>query len=505
MRNRTLTSLACGFLAVFVLGATAHAESVRTTHTTKIYKQPGEQERVVVRVSAGHTMTVIAHQGRWLKVRVNGRTGWVTRTSVHGDAAARSVPRNTRRRPFVDGRSVRRGWDGDAPDDRVGADAVDDDRAAADDVGDDDPAPRRASRKSSRPSHARDRDRDRDDARADDDDRADRDDHGDADDEEAKPERRKMVTVVAEETDLLARPSRRSDAVLTVGKGDRLAWVRDSRDGEWMEVENDDGDAGWIRVKDVQREGRPAKLREVHARLGFASIGEAFASDGTGNLANYKLGSSAVAISLGGGLDYKYKKDYRIGLDLSYIGAKAAPGIRYTDGTSSVDIGFLTHNIDLRAKAGYDLHKSNGMTLWARLGYHYEMFKVDNVSDLTKNLAHLPSEILSGPTIGVAVEIPKLTRKIGGVVAADYLYPAKRTQTKGLEDGLTSKAKALWLGATFTYQWKPKLELDAGYRLSYAKTLWSGAAPDSMRGTGATTSERKDLTHTVTVGLAKSF
>ena len=91
------------------------------------------------------------------------------------------------------------------------------------------------------------------------------------------------------------------------------------------------------------------------------------------------------------------------------------------------------------------------------------------------------------------------------MVAADYLYPAKRSQTKGLEDGLTPHAKALWLGATMVYQWKPKLELDAGYRLSYAKTIWSGAAPTSMRGTGATTSERKDLTHTLTVGLAKSF
>ena len=200
-----------------------------------------------------------------------------------------------------------------------------------------------------------------------------------------------MVTVVAEETDLLARPSRRSDPILTVGKGDRLAWVRDSRDGDWMEVENEDGDAGWIRAKDVAGEGRPARIRNVNARLGFASLGENFTSDGTGNLANYKLGSSAVAVALGGSLDYKYKKDYRIGLEASYIGAKAAPGIRYTDGTSSVDIGFMTHDLDLRAKAGYDMHKSNGMTLWARVGYHYSMFKVDNVSDLTKNLAHIPS------------------------------------------------------------------------------------------------------------------
>ena len=42
-------------------------------------------------------------------------------------ASAREVPRNTRRRPFVDGRSTRRGWSGEAPDDRVGGDAIEED------------------------------------------------------------------------------------------------------------------------------------------------------------------------------------------------------------------------------------------------------------------------------------------------------------------------------------------------------------------------------------------
>src|SRR5262245_30854287 len=114
MRNpHILTTLACGLLAVATLGV-AHADEVKTTHTTKVMKRPGEQSPVVARVSAGQSMTLLAEEGRWLKVRVDGRTGWVTRTSVAG-IAARDVPRNTRRRPFVDGRSVRRGWTGDAP------------------------------------------------------------------------------------------------------------------------------------------------------------------------------------------------------------------------------------------------------------------------------------------------------------------------------------------------------------------------------------------------------
>src|SRR5262249_48466233 len=132
MRNRILlTSLACGLLAVASLGA-ARADEVRTTHTTKILKRPGEQAPVVIRVSAGHTMQVIGKEGRWLKVKVEGHVGWVTRTSVEAMTEAREVPRNTRRRPFVDGRALRRGWSGDAPDDRVGEDATtEDDNDAA--------------------------------------------------------------------------------------------------------------------------------------------------------------------------------------------------------------------------------------------------------------------------------------------------------------------------------------------------------------------------------------
>ena len=116
-------------IAAFV-GATllvighADAERVRTTDTVKVYRDSGEQSGVITKVAEGTTLTVLKTDGRWLKVRVNGRTGWITRSNVaslDGD----DLPRNTRRRPFVDGRSTRRGWGDGAPDDRTGVDAVD--------------------------------------------------------------------------------------------------------------------------------------------------------------------------------------------------------------------------------------------------------------------------------------------------------------------------------------------------------------------------------------------
>src|SRR5688572_19185178 len=125
MRTKTLLSVAIAGLLMVLVVPVASADRVKTTQTTKVMKRPGEKSAVVTRVKAGRTLTVIATQGRWMKVRVNGRTGWVARSTVKS-ASAREVPRNTRRRPFVDGRSTRRGWSGEAPDDRVGGDATED-------------------------------------------------------------------------------------------------------------------------------------------------------------------------------------------------------------------------------------------------------------------------------------------------------------------------------------------------------------------------------------------
>ena len=79
-------------------------------------------------------MKLLEQEGRWLKVRVKGRTGWVPRSKVDmADDGA--IARNTRRRPFVDGRSRRRGFGGaEGPEDRIGADAVGEDGPADDRV-----------------------------------------------------------------------------------------------------------------------------------------------------------------------------------------------------------------------------------------------------------------------------------------------------------------------------------------------------------------------------------
>ncbi len=465
-------------IAAFV-GATllaigqADAERVRTTDTVKVYRDTGEQSGVVTKVAEGTTLTVLKTDGRWLKVRVNGRTGWITRSNVaslDGD----DVPRNTRRRPFVDGRSTRRGWSDGAPDDRTGVDAVD--------TGGDD-----------------DDDGDRGRGGGDDDgDRDDRDDGGDdGGDDEAAPAV-DMVVVTAGKTKLYPRASRKAKGSRTLKRGARLTVLE--RDDEWVRVEYGD-DAGFVRAEDVgDADAGPPRVRRAiatKARLGFASLGGTFNSDGPASnpLARYQLGSTAVSANVGAEVAYAYGKNYYLGGGIEYLGCIATPGIRY----SGQDIGFKTHDLDVRAIGGYDLRDRRGTVIWGRLGYHVG---ITSMSDLM-NMANLPSETLRGPALGAAMTMPRLTPTIGVAASVDLVYPGTRTQTQGNEDGTLDGAMALTLGVTGAYAWKRDWNLEGGYRFGYAKTAWTGA---SQRGTGATAaSERVDKNHVLTVGLGRVF
>jgi uncharacterized protein YgiM (DUF1202 family) len=495
---------------LMVLGmSVASAERVRTTQTTKVMKRPGEKSAVVTRVQKGRTLTVIATEGRWFKVRVNGRTGWVARSTVQG-ASAREVPRNTRRRPFVDGRSTRRGGWGDAPEDRVGGDAVEDDEDAEpeEDEDEEEARPRKVAKKAkARPR----RQVEEDDEDFDDEESSDEgDDEGDEGDEDEEEEaappapKERIVQVAVAKTKLRSKPSKKGRATLRVKKGAKLIVVEEKND--WMLVEDPDGESGWIKKSEIWEPGMRAKRQiRVEGRLGFDRMAQVFRSDGDAQLSNYNVGAAAAAISLRGDYVQKYGPKYLIGAEARYDLGKSTPGIRYSDGTNATDIPFTTHDIDLRAVGGYDFHHKTGAAAFARLGYHYSMFQVASVADFTKNLARLPSETLAGPTIGVSAELPRITEKLGGRLAADYLIAGKRAQTTGLEDGQVSNATALWGALVVDYQWKKDMVIDFAYGYDYAKTVWTGAAPASMRGTNSTEAARKDVTHSLTIGLAKTF
>lgn len=501
MRTKTLLSWAVAALILVLGGSVASAEKVKTTRTTKVMKRPGEQEAVVTRVPAGRSLTVIDEQGRWLKVRANGRTGWVARSSVK-TASAREVPRNTRRRPFVDGRSTRRGWAGEAPDDRVGADAVDDDE--------DKPKKKKKKAKKkakkSRDEDFEDEEDFEDDEDEDDDDEELADDFEDEEEEVVEEPKERVAFVSVKKAKLLSKPSKKGKSRGKVKKGTRVVVLEEK--GGWMLV--DDGEnSGWVKTSEVFEPGvRPHRVIKLDARLGFERLAQVFRSQGNTDgspIANYDVAAASAAIHAEAEMIQKYKANYLIGGELRFDLGKSTPGIRYSDGTNAADIPYTTYDIDVRGMFGYDFHHKTGAAAYGRVGYHYGMFQVANVSDFTKNLAHLPSETLAGPTIGIGAELPRLNEKIGAQIAADYLVMGKRAQTKGLEDGAVSTVSALWAGAIVNYQWKPAITLDAAYGYDYSKTVWTGAATGSMRAPGVNGAARKDVTHALMVGLTKVF
>lgn len=467
---------------VFVPSKTAAADDVRAKKSASVMASPGEQARVVTRVRSGEKMSVLEKKGRWLKVRVNGRTGWITRSRV-SSGQARTPVRKTRRRAFVEGRSRRRSRKSkSAPSDRVGADAMagDDDEGFDDDFDDDDF-----------------------------DDDFDDDDFDDDDDDD--DEAQSVDTVVATaNTRMRRKPSSRARAVGKARSGDRLVVIE--RDGKWIKVENKDGDEGWVRAKDVEDGAFQYKKYNIRyfGSLGYSDVSQSFSTAQQCDLCNYSLSTGAANVGLGADVIYDYSEEYLLAGDLSYRYTRANPGIRFVDpadGTPA-DISFQAHRIDLGARAGYKLGKETGMAAYGRLGYHYDRFGVDEVDNFAVNLPKLPSEILSGFTLGVMLDVPQFNPKIAFRLGVDMLISGSRVQTAGLEDGLLSDPSAIWGVARLDYKWQPTMKITGQYHYSGLTTEWQGNAAQSMRdhvGEGSMQAKRDDVVHALFVGLSKAL
>jgi len=488
-------------LVVLILGlvawpAPSHAEKVKTNQSTKLYSRAGEQSPVVLTVKSGQTVTLLAKDGRWLKVRVAGRTGWIPRTKVDLPTDDEEIARNTRRRPFVDGRGTKRGGLGGepAPDDRIGADAT---------GAGEDPKPR------GKPAKDDDGDvKPRGKPAKDDDDGDDKTaggDDGAADDvkEPARP-----MAHVSKATVAYNDPDGDSGESFTAQP--KVALYVGEEKGKWTFIETDEGDAGYVLTSKLDIEAPPAGPRaraiDLRGRIGVAIVKQSVATAGGTNLPpdNYGASSSSLTLALGATALYPYKARYWIGGEFAYDFDKALPGISYMGKTT----GFSFHNLNLRVLGGYDLHKANGMLVFARLGFHYDSFQVENVADFTMNTAKLPSQIIAAPTLGAALVIPRLSKMLGLKVSLDtILVGASVSQTKNLEDGTGPSAKALFLGGSLTYRWKPRMDLQATYDLAYTSISFSGAPPaTSMRGhTAGKTSSGSDFNNTLSFGIAYAF
>jgi hypothetical protein len=490
---------------VLILGALAwsrpaEAEKVKTNQTAKLYSRAGEQSPVILKLKSGQTMTVLAKDGRWIKVRVSGRTGWVPRSKIDMPEEDDEIARNTRRRPFVDGRGTKRGFGGEGgPDDRIGADAT----------GDGDDAPRTSGKVArtdakgdarsddDRPAHKK--------PRSDDDDDRPGKDGKDGDDGDDAKEASRPTAHVAKTTDVYNEPSASSDASFSAGPRTALYVVEEK--GKWTFVENDEGDAGYVLTSKLDIEapaGGPRDRRiDLRGRLGFAQVNQSISTPGGTPIPdNYSAGSSSIGIALGADALYPYQKRYWLGGELAYTYTTTLFGGIQNMGKT---IGFSFHNFNLRALGGYDLQNKYGMIAFGRLGYHYDSFMVSNVTDFTQNTARIPNQIVQGPTLGGGLAIPRLTDSLGLQASMDLLLiGGSLQQTKNLEDGTGPGAKAVYLGAALNYRWKPKIDIQGTLDLGYTSISFDGKAPTtSMRGhTGMGPSSGSDFNVTLAVGVS---
>jgi SH3-like domain-containing protein len=505
---------------------------VKTNQSTKLYSRPGEHGSVLLKVKSGQNMTVLAKEGRWLKVRVQGRTGYVPRSKVDMPDSDEIV-RNTRRRPFVDGRSTKRGFAGDqGPDDRVGADATGDGASSGDDGddssdSDDDGGGKKkpAAKKPSGKKHADDSDD------SDDDDGGGKKvaskKHGD-DSDDSEPDDTKTDEPsdddrprahVGSKSKVFAERDKDSEVAFVAKPGEVL--YPEETKGKWTFVSNEDGDAGWVMSSSLEEDGGGGgggkRVIDARARMGLTFIQQGMRSTGstfmgTGfNPDNYNLGTSALTLNLAGSYYRPYGKGYILGGELAYTYAKTVFGGVFADvdgagGMPGVNIGLALHQVDLRLAAGKDLHKSNGMAIFARLGFRYQGFLIDNVADATKNPAKLPSEVMKAPTIGAALTIPRLSDKLGlGFWLDTILGGASVTQTTGLEDGKSASVKAVCIGAQLTYKWKKDMDLQAGYEFDLTSVDFGAPAAGNPRGHTGTDVSRLDNFHILTFGIMRGF
>jgi len=527
MRVRTLSLL----IAVVVVGGwrTSHAEKVKTNQATKIYNHPGEQGKVLMKVKEGQAMTVLSRDGRWLKVRYQGRTGYVPRSKVdlpEGD----EIVRNTRRRPFVDGRGTKRGFGGEGgPEDRVGADATgdgDDDSSSKVTKDDDDKGGKKPTKVAKASKSSKDDD-DEDTGKKptksakvtkDKDDEPDDEPKGKDDDDKGGEDNAQKAVHVTEKVKVFEEANSSSDVMFTAEPSDELFLDPDDTKagkGKWTLVSKKDGDIGYVMTDKLEMPsdegdgdagGDRKRTIALRGRLGFAIIQEAMSTPGgtTKPPDNFSLGTSSATLALGGRYVTPYGKKYFLGGEMTLDVDKGFPGISYTNMTTmqSSTIGFTLYNLNLRALGGYDLHGKRGTVVWGRLGYHYQSFQVADVSDPAKNTALLPSEILKGITFGGGVTIPRLTQKIGIEASLDLMYiGTSLEQTKNLEDGANPSASGLCFGTVLTYKWKPKMDIQATYDFNHATLDFGAPVMGSMRTHTGMSSSRGDTMHTIAVGI----
>jgi hypothetical protein len=473
---------------------------------------------------------VIGQEGRWLKVSARGRVGWITRTQVEvaeAPAAARTGVQPAARPRTPEAPKARKAWNGSMDDDAVGADAAgddDDENPLANAKPEQKVAAKRVAMKTLAKVAAK-----------------------------KAPKAGDKVTLSGDAS-VRQRPSKKADELFTSEDGQEVKVLTVDDDGEWIRVQDSDGTKGWVEASAVSTKGgddeddedaapapkavkkdaddgddeeeMPKAKKKAHhksaseddgevvkpmwyaldANVGILSKSQDYTSQGTGIRSNYGLANTAPALIVGGIFSKKMGPQYAIGAEGSYMrtvggsGITVDSGMMAAGGGATTTIAWAAQAIDVRGTVGYDV--SGGQyQLKGRVGYHVASTTIPQSMQNTAT-AMLPSEKVSGITVGAGIDAPHLSPKIAMRVGVDMLVSAKLEQTQGMQDGATSQTKAYYLNAMGMYKWKKNIDLMATYTLSYEGFGFAGTNQREATATGA---QRKDLQHVLGVGLIYKF
>lgn len=451
-QQRISVLLAVLAMALGCLGTQASAEVLRTNTTAKLRAKPGDRARVVAELGSGQEVEVITRSGRWIRVKSGEQVGWLARTKVRPVEVEAPKERPSTRVELW----RRKGGMDDASATRRPADT------------------------------------------------------------------KRMVKVVGGGQKAYREPTGKSRVAFTAPEDSVLTVVGDDKEGTWLLVENELGHLGWMPAmvvapasnEDVESarfvrrdlaestrtwEPERAFSPNLVAGIGYRNVGMDFTSNGTAGLGNYIVSAPAAAALLGASVPLVPRSSqFMVSVDGEYRLTYSNPGIRYQSSAGPTgDIGFAMHDVHAGGQLGYKLSEKT-LTLAARVGYHFGVFYVNDID----NVGRMARESLQGLRMGGrAVYAPRTSAYVvrGGF---DVLTSALRKQTPGLEDGMSSTTSGLFGHVGFDYPIASHFNMTAQYSYERAATEWNG---QSARQADVTEASRVDQSHTVYLGMARSF
>jgi hypothetical protein len=256
--------------------------------------------------------------------------------------------------------------------------------------------------------------------------------------------------------------------------------------------DDDDGDGAAASV-----DARASLDGKWRIGVGASLIGliraQDFTSSGSGPIANYTINiNSPGALVFARVARQSGKLEY--GAEASFMLTFGNGGLTVGSGAAAESLTWDEQAFDAHLVGGYRV--SPGYIVSARLGYRVLTTTVENSAIIQQ-----PSETLAGVGLGAELLAYGWSPKLEVRLALETLIVPTLTQTDGLADGTDASVFPLYLTLGAGYALLPKVQLLAGYSLTYESYSFTGASDRGNEEGGA----RTDLQHLFFLGAQYAF